>query len=143
MDLRGLIQETKQELTAWVDFKGFEVEVIYIDKAEFNAMFEKSKRRGFRKHQPVDEVDEAKLRKNIAGLIKGWRGLTLGKLKEVMNINPPKKDLDKEVECSDANKLALLEHLYGFENFITDTVTEIQEFRQEQQGDELGNSNAG
>ncbi len=144
MDLKNLIDEKEQSYEIWVDFRGFEIKIGYLDKGELQAVLKRSKSREYdrKTHQPVEKYSDEKLGRNLAHLIIDWRGLTLGKLSEMVPIKIEEKEANTPVPYSQANAETLVTEAYGLDNFLMDTVTDLQAFREEKTETEIKNSKA-
>ena len=144
MDLKNLIDEKEQSYEIWVDFRGFEIKISYLDKGELQAVLKRSKSREYdrKTHQPVEKYSDEKLARNLAHLIIDWRGLTLGKLSEMVPVKVEKEEAKTPVPYSQANAETLVTEAYGLDNFLMDTVTDLQAFREEKLETEVKNSKA-
>lgn len=133
MDLKKLIKDHKQDLTVWASFSGFEIEIIYTDRNGLERLFERCKERSFDKktHQPIERLSDEKFCAQLASKIKNWRGLTIGKLAELTNIDITDEDPDQIIPCTEQNKITLVNEIYGLNNFIRDTITDLQIFREQ------------
>ena len=93
-----------------------------------------------RTHQPTEEVSDEKLCQNMAKLITDWRGFTLGKLAEMVPVKVTDSEQDTRVPYSEKNAATLVREVYGLDNFLIDTITDIQTFREEKLETEVKNS---
>jgi len=139
MDLNELIKKPGQDLLVWVEFKGLEIELIYADRVTIDGLVNRSKITIYRKHQPLEQLNESLVLKNISRLINDWR-ITLGQLAELIHMDIGDQDPETKVPCTEANKVALLTNLYDFDTFVFDTVTELQNFRAGKMEEEIKNS---
>ena len=144
MEIKNIINEKEQSYEIWVDFRGFEIKISYLDKGELQAVLKRSKSREYdrRSHQPIEKYSDEKLCRNLAHLIIDWRGLTLGKLSEMVPIKIDKEEAKTPVPYSQANAETLVTEAYGLDNFLMDTVTDLQTFREEKTETEVKNSKA-
>ncbi len=143
MDLKNIIEEKEESYEIWVDFKGFEMKIPYLEKGDLQNIIERSKVREWdRRHQPVEKISDKKVARNLAHLIIDWRGLTLGKLAEIVPIKISKEEANTPIPHSKANAETLLQEAYGIDNFLIDTLTDLQTFREKKLEEELKNSEA-
>ena len=144
MDLKTIINEKEQSYEIWVDFRGFEIKISYLDKGELQSVLNRSKSREYdrRSHQPIEKYSDEKLARNLAGLIVDWRDFTLGKLAEMVPVKVTESEQDTKVPYSKANAETLVKEAYGLDNFLMDTVTDLQAFREEKLETEIKNSKA-
>ncbi len=110
MDLDSFINTNEESFEVWFEFRDFEIKVRYMDKSKLNKMLERSKVRRYdrRTHQPLEDVSDEKLCRNLAQLIIDWRGLTLGKLAEFVPIKIDPAEADKPVVFSAKNAETML-----------------------------------
>lgn len=140
MDLKHIIEEKEESYEVWVDFKGFEIKIPYLEKSELQNILERSKVREWdRRHQPVEKISDKKVSRNLAHLIIDWRGLTLGKLAEIVPIKVSKEEANTPVPYSKANAETLISEAYGLDNFLVDTLTDLQTFREKKLEEEVKN----
>jgi len=140
MNLKKMLQEKKRALDAWVRYESFEVCLEYVDRHEMTKMLEGSKHRTWKKHQQSEEIDDNMFNGQLASKIKDWKGLTLGKLAELTNIDVSVEDETTEIPCNEQNKLTLMEEVYGFSRFVMETISEVQNFREKKVKAEIKNS---
>ena len=132
MELTRLLENKTPDLTIRVEFKGFELELAYIDKPGMEALVGRAKTRTWdRKHQMAETIDEKKLVQGLAGLVKGWHGLTLGRLATLLPIDITGENADAPVSFTAENAAVLIAQVYGLDDFIIETVTDLQLFRSE------------
>jgi len=117
----------KTPTTGWFTFdkSGVEIELRYESPAE-------TRMRAERCTEIVNGRERAnneKAMEEFAGLIISWRGLTLGKASELMNLElPADADLTAGVPCTKENKLALIVEAWGFENWVGQKCTSLADF---------------
>jgi hypothetical protein len=144
MDLDSFISSNEESYEMWVEFRDFEIKIRYVDRTELQKIIKRSRMRNFdrRSHQAVEEVSDEKLCQNIAKLITDWRGFTLGKLAEMVPVKVTESEQDTKVPYSEKNAATLVREVYGLDNFLIDTITDIQTFREEKLETETKNSEA-
>ncbi len=135
MDLTKL--KMRSGLEAWVDFKGIRLLLEYVDKPCLEAIVEGARVRTWnRKHQMDEKVDEKRLVEGLAKLIKDWK-LTLGLLSDLMPVDISGQDPEKKVPCTKDNAAILVAQAYGLDDFIIETVTDLGQFVEKRQADEV------
>ena len=128
MDLNQLKMRTG--LDAWVNFKGVGLQLSYMDKPALAAMVDQAKVRSWnRKHQPTEKVDGEKLVRGLARLIKDWK-LTLGQLARLMPVDIGDQDPQTAVPFTIDNAVLLVGEVYGLDDFILETITDLQQFEE-------------
>lgn len=131
MNLKKLITEKKQDLSIVADFKGvFDIALLYTDRPTLDKMIEASKTRRWVKHQEVEALDDDLFNRQLASRICGWTGLTLGKLAGLINIDIEGENPEAEIPFTKENAEMLMDEVYGLNNFIRETITDLQIFRE-------------
>lgn len=128
MELKNAV--SKEDISAWVPFKhGFEIHIKYMPKKDLEEMSKGCQRKSYINHQPVMETDEGLFRKKIADeLILDWRGLTGAVLKKMFALVDVEDD--EVCPCDDANKMYIIDNAYDFDNFVIDSITNIELFKE-------------
>lgn len=126
MELEQLVND-ETTLTGWVTFKkGFDVELDYVDRPALIEIQRKCTKTQWRRRQPVEILDEERFIKELSDRIKNWRGLNQEMLKTLFPLRPDADLNGNEVPCTDGNKAFMLKQCYGFDEFIVDSITEIE-----------------
>ncbi len=143
MQLKDLVEKEKGSVSGWATFmEGFDVELQFVERKTLQEMRRKCTRTIWRSHQPVEELDEERFYKMLAGHILGWRGLNEDVLRKLFPL-PDGFSLDGlEVPCDDANKSYMLQDAYGFDDFVFKHLTDLETLKQEQFDSEAKNSEA-
>ena len=131
--IQGLIDEAIEKgVSTWVEYPGidgFVVQVGFVGKEDFFKITDEAKTTAWVKHRREEKIDRVKLTKKWAKkAILGWRGLTLGKLRELIPIEVRPEDEDEEVPCDDENKFALLYNSTDFDIWLTEVSTSPENF---------------
>jgi len=144
MDLERLVESKKEAYEVWAEFGGIDFKLRYMDRTALQRLVERSRTRRYdrRTHQPVEDVDVEKLSRNLARLITGWRGLTLGKLACLVPIKVAPDEAGTDVPYSLKNAEILVREVYGLDTFLADTVTDLGHFLEKQLETEVKNSPA-
>ena len=112
----------------------FFVKIAYASKFAMNQIRDASKeaytdfRRG---REPIEKLNDEKLRNAYADwIIKGWRGLTLGKLSKLIPGIEAEREVEaeKDIAHSEDIAVALLENSIEFENWIIDIATNVENY---------------
>ena len=136
MELKSLLVDSK---TTWVEFpglEGFEVELANLSRKELVALRKKCTQNKFnRKTRAVEETldDEKFVIEFTQSTVKGWKGLKLGYLEDLVLVDLKNQDVEKELEFSEANAQSLVENSTEFDNWLNEVVFDLENFRSEQQ----------
>jgi len=141
MRLEDLMVDSK---TAWVDFpglNGFEIEVANLSRKELTGLRKKCTSQKFdRKTRMMEEIlDEEKFVQEFAkGVIKNWKGLTLGHLETLILIDTSGKDANEELPYSEENAQALVSNSTDFDTWLNEVVFDLDNFRSSGEGKDSG-----
>ena len=132
MKLRELMVDTK---SAWIDYpgcNGFQVEVANLARKELINLRKKCIIQKFdRKTKAVtEELDEDKfVHEFTKATIKGWRGLKLKFLENLLLVDLSDADLEDELEYSQEEAEQLLQNSSEFDSWINEVVFDLANFR--------------
>jgi hypothetical protein len=132
MDLKSLLVDSK---TTWVEFPGldgFEVELANLSRKELVNLRKKCTTNKFnRKTRAFEEsLDDEKFVKEFSeATIKGWKGLKLSYLEDLILVDLEGQDLSKEMEYTLENALVLVENSSEFDNWLNEVVFDLENFR--------------
>ena len=132
MDLKNLLVDSK---TTWVEFPGldgFEVELANLSRKELVALRKRCTQNKFnRKTRGFEEtLDEEKFIIEFTNAtVKGWRGLKLGYLEDLVLVDLKQQDPEKEMPWSTQNAQHLVENSSEFDNWLNEVVFDLENFR--------------
>lgn len=137
MQLKSLLVDVK---TAWVEFpglEGFEVELANLSRKELVNLRKRCTANKFnRKTRVFEEIlDENKFVEEFSGAtIKGWKGLKLKYLEDLILVDLKGQDPETMLEYSSENAQTLVENSQEFDNWLNEVVFDLENFRSQQQG---------
>ena len=132
MELKSLLVDSK---TTWVEFpglEGFEVELANLSRKELMALRKKCTTNKFnRKTRAFEEnLDDNKFVKEFSlSTVKGWRGLKLEYLEDLLLVDLKGQDPTKELEWTEENAIQLVENSSEFDNWLNEVVFDLENFR--------------
>lgn len=132
MKLKDLMVDTK---SAWMDFPGcpgFEVEVCNLARKELLALRKRCISQKFdrKTRQMVEELDEDKFVVEFSkATIKGWKGLKLKYLEDLILVNLNEQDLELELEYDEEQAQVMVQNSTEFDNWINEVVFDLANFR--------------
>ena len=132
MELKSLLVDSK---TTWVEFpglSGFEVELANLSRKELVNLRKKCTQNKFnRKTRGFEEsLDEEKfLVEFTEATVKGWKGLKLEYLEDLLLVDLKGQDPQSELEYSDDNARQLVENSSEFDNWLNEVVFDLDNFR--------------
>ena len=125
MELKSLLVDVK---TAWVDFpgmEGFSVELANLSRKELVNLRKRCTTNKFNRKTRMfeEELDENKFVKEFtSATIKGWKGLKLSYLEDLMLVDLKGQDVSKEMNYSEDNAQVLVENSQEFDNWLNEVV---------------------
>ena len=132
MELKNLLVDSK---TTWVEFPGledFEVELANLSRKELVALRKKCTQNKFnRKTRAFEEsLDDDKFVKEFTNAtVKGWKGLQLGYLEDLLLVNLEGQDTAAALDYTEENALLLVENSSEFDNWLNEVVFDLDNFR--------------
>ena len=141
MELKSLLVDSK---TTWVEFPGldgFEVELANLSRKELVALRKKCTQNKFnRKTRAFEETldDEKFVIEFTQATVKGWKGLKLKYLEDLVLVDLKNQDVEKELEFSEENAQSLVENSTEFDNWLNEVVFDLENFRTNFKGKDKG-----
>ena len=135
MDLKSLLVDSK---TTWAEFPGldgFEVELANLSRKELVNLRKKCTSNKFnRKTRAFEEsLDDEKFVKEFTeATVKGWKGLKLGYLEDLILVDLKGQDPEMQMEFSEENAQILVENSSEFDNWLNEVVFDLENFRSKQ-----------
>ena len=132
MELKSLLVATK---TTWVEFPGldgFEVELANLSRKELLALRKRCTQNKFnRKTWGFEEsLDDEKFVKEFTeATVKGWKGLQLGYLEDLLLVDLKGQNPETELDFTEENALLLVENSSEFDNWLNEVVFDLDNFR--------------
>jgi len=144
MELKNLLVDSK---TTWVEFPGlenFEVELANLSRKELVALRKRCTQNKFnRKTRAFEEsLDDDKFVKEFtSATVKGWKGLKLAYLEDLLLVDITGKNSDEELPYNSDNAEQLVENSSEFDNWLNEVVFDLDNFRTAEQGKNKGKTN--
>ena len=132
MELKALLVATK---TTWVEFPGldgFEVELANLSRKELLALRKRCTQNKFnRKTRGFEEsLDDDKFVKEFtAATVKGWKGLKLEYLEDLLLVDISGQDPKTELDYTSENAIQMVENSSEFDNWLNEVVFDLDNFR--------------
>lgn len=132
MELKSLIVDSK---TTWVEFPGldgFEVELANLSRKELIALRKRCTSNKFnRKTRAFEESldDEKFIKEFTSSTVKGWKGLKLAYLEDLLLVDLKNNDVESELEFTIDNAEQLVENSNEFDNWLNEVVFDLENFR--------------
>ena len=136
MELKSLLVDSK---TTWVEFPGldnFEVELANLSRKELIALRKRCTQNKFnRKTRQFEEVldDDKFVIEFTSATVKGWKGLKLKFLEDLVLVDIKGEDPEKELPFNEENSQLLVENSNEFDNWLNEVVFDLENFRSAEQ----------
>ena len=136
MELKSLLVDSK---TTWVEFPGldgFEVELANLSRKELVALRKRCTNNKFnRKTRGFEETldDEKFVVEFTNATVKGWKGLKLKYLEDLVLVDLKGHDPDNEMPFDMNNATELVENSSEFDNWLNEVVFDLDNFRTAEQ----------
>lgn len=131
LNLTSIVSPTKDTQVEVPGYPGFVVSVRYLSREEMVKLRKRATKQRFdrKTRQPVEDLDEDLfLSLYVESIIRGWEGLKLRYLVDLMPIDVGTNDLEATVAYDKENALALMKNSAEFDTFITETTGDLQNF---------------
>ena len=132
MDLKSLLVDSK---TTWAEFpglSGFEVELANLSRKELVNLRKRCTQNKFnRKTRAFEESlnDEKFVKEFTNSTVKGWKGLKLMYLEDLLLVDLKGQDAEKELDYNSDNAEQLVENSNEFDNWLNEVVFDLDNFR--------------
>jgi len=141
MELKSLLVDSK---TTWVEFpglEGFEVELANLSRKELVNLRKKCTINKFNRktRQFEDELNDEKFVVEFTkATVKGWKGMKLSYLEDLLLVDLKGQDPEAEMEFTEENAQQLVENSSEFDNWLNEVVFDLENFRSREQKDSTG-----
>ncbi len=129
ISLKNLLVPSKSLEVEYPGMPDFKVQVAFLSRETLQTIRKKSTKTSFKNRQPVEELnDDLFLELYVKNAIKGWDGLKLKYLEQLVPVDLTDQDLEAELEYSEENSLYLMKNSTNFDSFISEQVTDLGNF---------------
>lgn len=131
MELKSLITNNTTVEVEHPNLEGFVVTIGYMSKDKTKKIIDRSTTTKFSKitHKLEEDVDsDLFLKLYTKELIKGWKGLKLAYLLELIPVDLADYDLEDELDYSESSALDLMKGSSDFDNWLSAVVADVGNF---------------
>lgn len=131
MELKSLITNNTSVEVEHPNLEGFVVTIGFISKDKTKKLVDRATTTKFSKitHKLEEDIDsDLFLKLYTKELIKGWKGLKLGYLLELVPVDLSDCDPEEELEYSESNALDLMKGSSDFDNWLSSVVADVGNF---------------
>ena len=131
VSLASLMTPSKTVTIDFPGYKGMTVALCYLAREELVKLRKKCITTKFNKktRQPEEELDEERfLLEYCRAVIKGWKGLKYKYLEELLLVDISALDPEDELPYTQENSELLMRNATGFDTWVTETVSDLENF---------------
>ena len=131
ISLKSLMTPSKTVSIEFPGMEGFEVDLCYLAREELIKLRKRTITTKFnrRTHQPEEVLDEDKfLTEYTTAVIKGWRGLKISYLEELLFVDTEGLDSNQELPYSAEEAEILMKNSNTFDTWVTEAVGDLENF---------------
>lgn len=131
MELKSMLLPEKQVTFDFPGCEGFKIDLCFLSRESNQAILKKCNKTIIdpKTRQPVTEFDdELFLQLYVKSIIKGWSGLKLKYLRELVLVDIPEDQEEEELDYSEANALDLMKNSTVLDGWITDMLKDLENF---------------
>ncbi len=124
------------------EIDGFFIQLAYVGREELTKISSRATKVQFSKvsRRREESLDDDKfLEEYSKKVIKGWRGLKIKHLEVLLPVDLTNAEVQDEVPYSEEEALDLLKNSVPFDQFITDTISDLETFRSEVKEENIKN----
>jgi hypothetical protein len=131
MDLKSMLLPEKVVSFDFPGCNGFTVDLAFLSKESNQQLWKKCQRQKIdsKTRQAREVLDEDLfLELYTRSVVKGWKGLKLKYLKELVLADIPEDMEEKELDYSEENALTLIQSSNIFDNWVGEVISDIANF---------------
>lgn len=129
LSLKTLLVPSKAAEVEYPGLPDFKVNVAFLSRETLQNLRKKSTTTTYKNRQPVESLnDDLFLELYVKASVKGWTGLKLSYLEQLVPVDLSGQDPNQQVEFSEENALFLMKNSLNFDSFISEQVTDLGNF---------------
>ena len=131
LNLSTLLVPTKSVELEYPGLPDFKVNLSFMSREEMVKIRKKATKTTFKNRQPVDELnDDLFLQLYVQNTVKGWSGLKMSYVAQLCPVDLSTiKDKEECLDYSEANALSLVKSSTDFDSWVSEAVTDLQNFQ--------------
>ena len=130
MDLKNMLLPEKVVSFDFPGCEGLTFDLAFLSKETNQTLYKKCQKIKFdRNRTEITEFDDDLfLQLYVKSIIKGWKGLTYTYLQELVLVDIPAGEEDKELDFSDDNALELMKASVVLDGWISEVISDLGNF---------------
>lgn len=130
LSLKNLLVSSKDVEVDFPGFPDFKVNLSYLSRETLVNIRKKATKTSFKNRQTQEELnDELFLQLYAQAAIKGWSGLKLSTLEQLVPVDLTGQNPDDELPYNEENALFLMKNSANFDSFVSETVNDLGNFQ--------------
>lgn len=130
ISLKTLLVPSKEVEVDYPGLPGFKVKLSFLSRETLLNIRKKATKTTFKNRQTSEELnDDLFLQLYAQASIKGWKGLKLRDLEQLVPVDISGQDPEDELEFTEENALFLMKNSSNFDAFVSETVTDLGNFQ--------------
>tara|TARA_R100001460_G_scaffold77250_1_gene118218 strand:+ start:54 stop:494 length:441 start_codon:yes stop_codon:yes gene_type:complete len=133
VSLKSLMTPSKTVSIEYPGYEGFKVDLTYLGREELLKLRQRCMKQKFNKKTRAFEEsldEDIFLNEYVQSIIKNWTGLKFKYLEEFLLVDVSGKDLESELPFTQENAEVLMKNSADFDQWVTDTVGDLENFTQ-------------
>ena len=133
MELKSMLLPEKVVTFDFPGCEGFEIDLCFLSRESNQAILKKCQKTVIdpKTRQPKEEFDdELFLQLYVKSIIKGWSGLKLKYVKELVLVDVPEDQEDLELDYTEANALDLMKNSTILDSWVSEMIKDLANFTQ-------------
>jgi hypothetical protein len=129
LTLKTLLVPSKTTEAEYPGLEGFKVQIAFLSRETLTGIRKKAVKVTYKNRMPVEELDDKLFMKLYTeAVIKGWKGLKLSYLEQLVPVDISEEDPDAEFPYSPEEALQLMQGSVAFESFVTEVANDLSNF---------------
>ncbi len=130
ISLKTLLVPSKEVEVDYPGLPGFKVKLSFLSRETLLNIRKKATKTTFKNRQTSEELnDDLFLQLYAQASIKGWKGLKLSDLEQLVPVDISGQNPEDELEFTEENALFLMKNSSNFDAFVSETVTDLGNFQ--------------
>lgn len=129
ISLKSLLVPSKAVEVEYPGLPDFKINLAFLSRETLLNIRKKSTKTSFKNRQPVEEFNEELfLQLYVENAVKGWSGLKLKYLEQLVPVDLAGQDLEDELAYTAENALYLMKNSSNFDAFVSEQVSDLGNF---------------
>lgn len=130
LNLKSILVPSKTVEVPFPGYEGFTVNLSFLSRESLINIRKKATKQTFKGRQIQEELnDELFLQLYASAAIKGWKGLKMSFVEQLAPVDMTGISPEDELPFTDENAFFLMKNSSSFDNWISDTVTDLGNFQ--------------